>query len=126
MAVNKSFLIIDDSSTMRQLISMTLKKLGCNSIIDAPDGAAALEKLAANPVDIVFTDIDMPVMNGLEFIERARPLYAQLPIVILTTHGNEEMRNKGLALGANHYLTKPLNGLQVTEVLEQIFPDIEL
>jgi two-component system, chemotaxis family, chemotaxis protein CheY len=126
MALNKSFLIVDDSSTMRQLITMTLKKLGCNSIIDAPNGAVALEKLAANPVDIVFTDIDMPEMNGLEFIEKARPLYANLPIVILSTHGNDEMRDKGLSLGANHYLTKPLSGIAVTDVLEQIFPDLDI
>lgn len=126
MAVNKSFLIVDDSNTMRQLIIMTLKKLGCSSILDAPNGAVALEKLAANPVDVVFTDIDMPEMNGLEFIERARPLYANLPIIVLSTHGNDDMRDKGLALGANYYLTKPLSSIQVTDVLEKIFPDIEL
>jgi len=125
MGVNKSFLVVDDSNTMRQLIIMTLKKLGCNSIIDAPNGAVALEKLAANTVDVVFTDIDMPEMNGLEFIERARPMYANLPIVILSTHGNDAMRDKGLALGANYYLTKPLSGSQVTDVLEKIFPDID-
>jgi two-component system chemotaxis response regulator CheY len=126
MAVNKSILIVDDSNTMRQLIIMTLKKLGCSSIIDAQNGVVALEKLAANPVDIVFTDIDMPEMNGLEFIERARPLYAKLPIVILSTHGNDAMRDKGLSLGANYYLTKPLSGMAVTDVLEKIFPDIEI
>ncbi len=126
MPVNKSFLIVDDSSTMRQLIIMTLKKLGCASVIDAPNGVVALEKLAAHPVDIVFTDIDMPEMNGLEFIEQARTLYTNLPIVILSTHGHDDMRDKGLALGANYYLTKPLSGLAVTAVLEQIFPEIEL
>lgn len=125
MAVNKSFLIVDDSNTMRQLIIMTLKKLGCSSVIDAENGAVALEKLASNSVDVVFTDIDMPEMNGLEFIERARPLYANLPIIVLSTHGNDTMRDKGLALGANYYLTKPLSSIQVTDVLEKIFPDIE-
>jgi two-component system, chemotaxis family, chemotaxis protein CheY len=126
MAINKSFLVVDDSSTMRQLIIMTLKKLGCATIIDAPNGAVALQKLATTPVDIVFTDIDMPEMNGLDFIQAARPLYANLPIVILTTHGNDDMRNKGLSLGANYYLTKPLSGMAVTDVLEQIFPDLDL
>lgn len=126
MAINKKFLIVDDSNTMRQLIIMTLKKLGCSSIIDAPNGVVALEKLANSPVDIVFTDIDMPEMNGLEFIQKARPMYSSLPIVILSTHGNDEMRDKGIALGANHYLTKPLSGSAVTDVLEQIFPDLDL
>ena len=126
MALSKSFLIVDDSSTMRQLIIMTLKKLGCTSIIDAPNGAVALQKLQNTTVDVVMTDIDMPEMNGLEFIERARPLYANLPIIILSTHGNDAMRDKGLALGANFYLTKPLSGSAVTDVLEQIFPDLDL
>ncbi len=126
MAIDKSFLVVDDSSTMRQLIIMTLKKLGVSSIIDAPNGAVALEKLASNKVDIVFTDIDMPEMNGLEFIEKARPMYSSLPIVILSTHGNDEMRDKGLKLGANHYLTKPLSGTAVTDVLESLFPDLDL
>ena len=126
MALSKSFLIVDDSSTMRQLIIMTLKKLGCTSIIDAPNGAVALQKLQNTTVDVVMTDIDMPEMNGLEFIERARPLYANLPIIILSTHGNDAMRDKGLALGANYYLTKPLSGSAVTDVLEQIFPDLDL
>lgn len=126
MAVNKSFLVVDDSNTMRQLIIMTLKKLGCTSIIDAPNGAVALEKLASNKVDVVFTDIDMPEMNGLEFIEKARPLYANLPIIVLTTRGSDDMRDKGLALGANFYLAKPLSGTQVTDVLEQLFPDIDI
>jgi two-component system, chemotaxis family, chemotaxis protein CheY len=126
MALSKSFLIVDDSSTMRQLITMTLKKLGCNSIIEAPNGAVALEKLASSPVDVVMTDIDMPEMNGLEFIERARPLYNNLPIIILSTHGNDVMRDKGLSLGANFYLTKPLSGTAVTDVLEQIFPDLDI
>jgi two-component system chemotaxis response regulator CheY len=126
MAVTKSILIVDDSNTMRQLIIMTLKKLGCTKILDAPNGAVALQKLQSNPVDLVLTDIDMPEMNGLEFIERARPLYANLPIVILSTHGNDAMRDKGLSLGANFYLTKPLSGSAVTNVLEQLFPDLDL
>ena len=107
MAVNKSFLVVDDSSTMRQLIIMTLKKLGCSSIIDAPNGAVALQKLQSTPVDVVMTDIDMPEMNGLEFIERARPLYANLPIIILSALSQEANVVRGLQLGAQDYLTKP-------------------
>ena len=126
MALDKSFLVVDDSGTMRQLIVMTLKKMGCSSISDAPNGAVALEKLSANVPDIVLTDIDMPEMNGLEFIERARTLYASLPIVILSTHGDDVTRDKGLMLGANDYLTKPLSGTKLMDVLERLFPDLDL
>jgi len=126
MGLDKSFMVIDDSGTMRQLIVMTLKKMGCASIVDAPNGKVALEKLASNSVDIVLTDIDMPEMNGLEFIEQARAQYATLPIVILSTHGDEATRDKGLMLGANDYLTKPLSGSKLTDVLEKLFPDLDL
>jgi two-component system chemotaxis response regulator CheY len=68
----------------------------------------------------------MPEMNGLDFIQAARPLYSALPIIILTTHGNDDMRDKGMSLGANYYLTKPLSGMAVTDVLEEIFPDLDL
>src|SRR5882672_2816252 len=126
MGLNKSFLVVDDSGTMRQLIVMTLKKMGCTSIADAANGRLALEKLSANVPDIVLTDIDMPEMNGLEFIEQARTQYATLPIVILSTHGDDVTRDKGLQLGANDYLTKPLSGTKLMDVLEKLFPDLDL
>ena len=126
MGLSKSFLVVDDSATMRQLVVMTLKKMGCTAITEADNGRVGLEKLSAAPVDIVLTDIDMPEMNGLDFIEQARAKYAALPIVILSTHGDEGTRDKGLALGANDYLTKPLSGSKLTDVLERLFPDLDL
>lgn len=126
MALTKSFLVVDDSATMRQLITMSLKKMGCTSIADAPNGKVALEKLEGSPVDVVLTDIDMPEMNGLEFIENARAKYATLPIIILSTHGDDATRDKGIMLGANDYLTKPLSGSKLIDVLEKLFPDLDL
>ena len=126
MSLDKSFLVVDDSGTMRQLIIMTLKKMGCTSISDAPNGRVGLEKLEGAVPDIVLTDIDMPEMNGLEFIEQARAKYASLPIVILSTHGDDATRDKGLMLGANDYLTKPLSGTKLMDVLEKLFPDLDL
>lgn len=126
MGLTKSFLVVDDSATMRQLINMTLKKMGCSSVTDAENGAIALQKLSAGAFDIVLTDIDMPEMNGLEFIEKARSQYTSLPIVILSTHGDEVTRDKGLQLGANDYLTKPLSGSKLVDVLEKLFPDLDL
>lgn len=126
MSLTKSFLVVDDSTTMRQLITMTLKKMGCTSYDDAPNGKVALEKLSAKSYDIVLTDIDMPEMNGLEFIEAARANQSKTPIVILSTHGDEATRDKGLKLGANDYLTKPLSGSKLADVLERLFPDLDL
>jgi two-component system, chemotaxis family, chemotaxis protein CheY len=126
MPLTKSFLVVDDSATMRQLIIMTLKKMGCTSISEAPNGRAALDKLSAAVPDVVLTDIDMPEMNGLDFIERARVDHPAVPIFILSTHGDEATRDKGLQLGANDYLTKPLSGAKLTDVLEKHFPDLDL
>lgn len=126
MSLDKSFLVVDDSGTMRQLIVMTLKKMGCTSIADAANGRLGLEKLAAGLPDVVLTDIDMPEMNGLEFIEQARSRYADLPIVILSTHGDDATRDKGLMLGANDYLTKPLSGTKLMDVLEKLFPGLDI
>lgn len=126
MSLDKSFLVVDDSGTMRQLIIMTLKKMGATQISDAPNGRVGLEKLEGGLPDIVLTDIDMPEMNGLEFIEHARAKYSSLPIVILSTHGDDATRDKGLMLGANDYLTKPLSGTKLMDVLEKLFPDLDL
>src|SRR5450432_3010731 len=125
MGLNKSFLVVDDSGTMRQLIMMTLKKMGVTAIADAANGRLALQKLEASVPDIVLTDIDMPEMNGLEFIEQARHKYPTLPIVILSTHGDDVTRDKGLLLGANDYLTKPLSGMKLEDVLQRLFPELD-
>jgi CheY-like chemotaxis protein len=126
MGLDKTFLVVDDSATMRQLIAMTLKKMGCQSITDAPNGRVALERLATARADVVLTDIDMPEMNGLEFIERARAEYPAIPIIILSTHGDDVTRDKGLMLGANDYLTKPLSGSKLIDVMERVFPGIDI
>ncbi|WP_352430671.1 response regulator [Pyrinomonas sp.] len=126
MGLAKSFLVVDDSATMRMLIIMTLRQMGCQSVIDAPNGRVALEKLATSPVDVVITDVDMPEMNGLEFIRHARQRYANLPILILSAHGDDATRVAGMRLGANGYLTKPLSSAKLIEMLEQIFPDLEM
>ncbi len=126
MPLTKSFLVVDDSTTMRQLINMTLKKMGCTTIDEAPNGRVALEKLDAKPYDVVLTDIDMPEMTGLEFIEAARTRHTAVPIVILSTHGDESTRDRGLQLGSNDYLTKPLSGMKLADVMERIFPELDL
>lgn len=126
MSLAKSLLVIDDSPTMRNLIVMTLKRLGPFNIVQAENGQDGLDKLSAESFDLVLTDIDMPVMTGLDFIRYARAKMPQLPIIVLSTHGEDTMRDKGLALGANNYLTKPLKSNDLVDVLEGIFPELEM
>lgn len=122
------FLVVEDSPTMRQLISFSLKRFKGCTILEAVDGVDALKKLQTEEVDMVLTDINMPVMDGLKLVSliRQNPKTRALPIVIITTEGAKEDRERGLALGANAYISKPIqsSNLQkiITELLEQAMP----
>lgn len=123
-ADNRSFLIVEDSAAMRQLLTFHLKGFkGCR-IIEAANGADALKKLTAEKVDIIFTDINMPVMDGLKLISFVRqdPRFKTVPIVIITTLGAEEDRDRGLALGANAYLAKPIQYSQLVKTVNELLP----
>ncbi len=105
-----TFLIVEDSPTMRQLLAFTLRRLKECRIIEAVDGVDALKKLTTERVDLVITDINMPMMDGLKLISliRGNARTRTLPIIIVTTEGAEEDRKRGLALGADAYIPKPI------------------
>jgi two-component system chemotaxis response regulator CheY len=110
-------LIVEDSPTMRQLIVFALKRLRGLNIVEANDGVDGLKKLSSEKFDLIFTDINMPIMDGLKLVSLVRndPNYKNVPIVIITTEGATEDRDRALALGANDYITKPI---QTTKILE--------
>jgi len=105
-----TLLIVEDSPTMRQLLAFSLRRLKDCRIIEAVDGVDALKKLTTERVDLVITDINMPMMDGLKLVTliRGNARTRTLPIVIVTTEGAEEDRKRGLALGANAYVPKPI------------------
>ena len=120
--MEKTILVVDDSATMRQLIDLTLKKIrGCH-VVEAQNGVDAVARLRAGIFDLIITDIKMPEMDGLELVGHVRgPLgLSELPIVIVTTKGEEEARDAGLRAGANAYLTKPLSGVQLVDLVERL------
>ncbi|MEE9291991.1 MAG: response regulator [Acidobacteriota bacterium] len=105
-----TFLVVEDSPMMRQLIAFSLRRLqGCR-VIEAVDGVDALKKLTTDKIDLVVTDINMPMMDGLKLVTliRGNARMKSLPIVIVTTEGAEADRERGLALGANAYIAKPI------------------
>jgi two-component system chemotaxis response regulator CheY len=107
---------------MRQLMKMViLKHLACQ-ITEAQDGLDALTKLKdGGPFDLIVSDVNMPRMDGLGFVRAAREqLKSNVPIIIVTTKGAEADRDKGLQLGANAYLTKPINGAQVVKTVTEL------
>ncbi len=118
----KNLLVVDDSATTRMLISLTLKKSDAFRIIEASDGTEAVEKLDSEPIDIVLTDINMPKMNGLELIThiRSKPAKQALPIIVITTLGEEADRDRGLELGADAYLLKPISGAKLQSLVKEL------
>ena len=111
-------LIVEDSPTMRQLIVFALKRLRGASIVEASDGVDGLKKLSTDKYDLIFTDINMPVMDGLKLVSllRSNENYKVTPIVVITTEGAQEDRERALALGANDYITKPIQANKIQDI----------
>ena len=117
-----NFLVVEDSPTMRQLITFALKRIPGSKVIEANDGIDALKKLSTQKFDIILTDINMPIMDGLKLVSMVRndPVHKTIPIVIITTEGADEDRKRGLALGANAYIAKPIQTADLLSVVNQI------
>lgn len=105
-----NILVVEDSPTMRQLISFAMKRIPNSHVIEATDGVDALKKMSSEKVDLILADINMPVMDGLKLVSlvRGNPTYKEIPIIIITTEGAEEDRKRALSIGANSYLPKPI------------------
>lgn len=115
-------LIVEDSPTMRQLISFALKRIREIRIVEASDGVDGLKKLSTEKFDLILTDINMPVMDGLKLVSLVRNdvNYKNTPIVVITTEGAQEDRDRALALGANDYLAKPIQPNRILDVVRTL------
>ena len=115
-------LIVDDSPTMRQLLAFAVKRLAGGEVQEAADGVDGYKKLASGKFDLVLLDINMPVMDGLKLVSimRGNPDYKNIPIVMVTTEGGKEDREKALSLGANAYITKPVQAPHVLSVVKEL------
>ncbi len=111
-------LIVEDSPTMRQLLVFALKRLKDVEIVEAQDGMDGLRKVTSDHFDLALVDINMPVMDGLKLISliRGEDNLKEMPICVITTEGATEDRERALALGANEYLTKPIQANKVLSV----------
>ncbi len=115
-------LIVEDSPTMRQLLVFVLRRLKDVEISEAQDGMDGLRRVTNEHFDIALIDINMPVMDGLKLISliRGEESLKDIPIVVITTEGASEDRDRALALGANEYLTKPIQANKVLSVVRAL------
>lgn len=119
---DQRILIVEDSPTMRQLLVFALKRLKGAEIVEAQDGMDGLRKVTSDHFDLAFVDINMPVMDGLKLISliRGEPSLVSMPICVITTEGAQEDRERAISLGANEYLTKPIQANKVLAVAKSL------
>ena len=114
-----NILVVEDSPAMRQLLGFALKRIPKSKVIEATDGVDALKKLSSVTIDIIVADINMPIMDGLKLLSlvRGNDTYKDIPVIIVTTEGADEDRKKALAIGANDYLTKPIQTQELIKLV---------
>ena len=112
-------LIVDDSSTMRKIISRSLRQAGLqvDDIYEAGDGIEALSTMEGKTIDLILSDINMLNMDGLEFIKNVRAKGISVPIVMITTEGGEDILKEALSSGASDSIKKPFTPDQLNEKL---------
>jgi two-component system chemotaxis response regulator CheY len=117
----KTILSVDDSASIRQMVKLTLSGAGYD-VIQANDGAEGLEKAKGTKVDMVMTDLNMPIMNGLALIKELRklPAYQGVPILFLTTESDAGLKSEAKAAGATGWITKPFQQDQLISVVKKV------
>ena len=114
-------LAVDDSASMRQMVAFTLKSVG-HQVMEATDGQDALNKAKSQRFDLIVTDVNMPIMDGISFIKniRTHPNYKSTPILMLTTESSMDKKAQGKAAGATGWIVKPFNPDQLLAVVKKV------
>ncbi len=117
-----SILIVEDSQTTRSFIRSIIEEITDLNIIEAGSGFEALKLLPTEDFSLIITDINMPDINGLELIRfiKTNPRYKDIPLIIVTTERSDEDRKKGMAMGANAYITKPFRSDELQETIKEL------
>ncbi|OGP15502.1 MAG: two-component system response regulator [Deltaproteobacteria bacterium GWA2_54_12] len=117
----KTVMVIDDSASIRQVMSLTLAKAGYD-VAEACDGADALGKLAGQKVNLIVCDVNMPNMDGITFLKslKDKPGYKFTPVIMLTTESQESKKQEGKAAGAKAWVVKPFKPEQMLEAVSKL------
>lgn len=121
--MSRRIMAVDDSQTMRDMVSFTLKTAGYD-VQEASDGKEALATLKGRSVDLVITDINMPNMDGIALVKalRADPAFKSTPILILTTESDTARKEEGRAAGATGWIVKPFDAAKLVGALKRVLP----
>ena len=117
----RSILAVDDSPSMRKMVSFTLSSAGFK-VVEAVDGVDALEKAQAQNIDLVLADQNMPRLDGIGLTRKLRehPRFKSIPILILTTESSDQMKQAGRSAGATGWLVKPFDPTRLIEVIQKV------
>jgi two-component system, chemotaxis family, chemotaxis protein CheY len=118
----KHILIVDDSATIRRMVMASLRDLGDVRFDEASSGLEAIERLALAPISLMILDLNMPDMHGLDVLKfvREHSAYSALPVVVLTTRGDDSSRSTVLEAGASLYLTKPFEPRDLSQQIRAL------
>lgn len=121
MAEGKTVLVLDDSPSIRQVVRLTLTRAGYQ-IVEAADGVQALEKVSAEHIDLIVSDLNMPKMDGLTFVARLRerPDGKFLPVIMLTTESDEDKKLEAKNLGVQAWFVKPFEPEKLVSIVKRL------
>ena len=121
--MSRTILIVDDSATMRDLVRHTLMDAGFG-VVEGANGQEGLDRLGAQKVDLVISDVNMPVMDGITFVQRLRtlPSYKFTPVLMLTTETQAAKKDAAKAAGATGWVVKPFSPEQLQTVVRRVLP----
>jgi two-component system chemotaxis response regulator CheY len=119
----RTALVVDDSATIREMVSFTLRECGFD-VLTGGNGEEGLEHMDGRPIDLVITDLNMPVVDGFGLIRQARTRtgYRFTPILVLTTESKETRKQEGRQAGATGWIVKPFNPTQLKQVIAKVVP----
>jgi two-component system chemotaxis response regulator CheY len=121
--MGKQIITVDDAATIRKMVSFVLRGAG-HEVIEAQDGAVALDLLQSRSVDLVITDVNMPNMDGIELTRQLRmlPSFSNTPVLLLTTESDPAKKARGRAAGATGWIVKPFNQEQLLAIVAKLLP----
>ncbi len=122
----KKVLVVEDSELLHNMYQLALKRYEDCQYVKANNGREGLDVLASeHDVDLILLDINMPIMNGIEFLQaiKQQEAYQEIPVIIISTEGKEEDTKRGLEMGARAYITKPFQSVMLHELIDQVLSE---